>query len=98
MSVTVEGVLTTPIGTPLQYADIRVTTLDSAYSLKGVEASVTTGLNGSYTFVLEEGVYFIEILQDDEYTEEAYVDIPPELTGSITLSALVYNYPMGAPV
>lgn len=98
MSVTVEGVLTTPIGTPLQYVSLRVTTKESAFSLSGAEAEVITGINGSYTFVLEEGVYFIEILQDDEYTEAAYVEVTSALTGSITLPQLTYNYPWGAPV
>ena len=92
MTITVEGILPDPMGNPLIKAEIRVTTEESDVSPIGSEAIQKTTKLGEYSFTLEDGIFFIEVCQDDEYTKEIYVQIPPELTGSITLPQLMGDY------
>lgn len=92
MTVLVTGVLPDPMGQPLDKATIRVTTIHSEFTPPGSEAEQVTGKDGAYSFSLEEGIYRIDLNQDEEFTEGKEVTIDASLTGSIELPALLANY------
>lgn len=90
--LTISGILTDPVGETMGETEIRFTTYLSPHTLPYAVAVVETSYSGSYEFTLKDGVYEVEYNQSDEYTKPIMIEVPADVTSTLTMEELVANY------
>jgi hypothetical protein len=91
MSIQVTGILIDPIGDPME-TSIRITAENTLFTIDGAHADAPTGVDGSYSFSLEEGVYLVQLLQRKELTEGTTILVDGVTPSPITLGTLLANH------
>jgi VCBS repeat-containing protein len=91
MAIQVQGTLTDPLGNILA-TDVKITAENSNVAVKGSHGIVTTGVDGSYNFNLEEGVFLVQVLQKKEYSEGVSILVDAGTPSPITLGTLLKNH------
>lgn len=90
--ITVTGTLQKPDGTTLADTDIRLGCEESTQVLPGVEVTITTDARGQYSFNLLEGLFLVQILQDEEFTSGAFIQITESSPTTASLVELINSY------
>ena len=91
MTIVVKGTLIDPVGQAMPGAKIRITSMaNNTGSLKGTSAEVITDSSAQYSFILQTGIYQIEVNSlKGEYTICGLVEVDTATLSNNNLERLL---------
>ena len=94
MTIQVQGILLDPINQVSRKTSIRITALTTTGSaLKSASNVITTGLDGSYDFTLEDGAYEFEAKYENQWNWIGSALVTGDTPTPIELTQLLIDYP-----
>ena len=94
MTIQVQGILLDPINQVSRKTSIRITALTTTGSaVKSASIVITTGLDGSYAFTLEDGAYEFEAKYENQWNWIGSALVTGDTPTPIELTQLLIDYP-----